>query len=105
MTAIQSAPREKLSGKRAIRACTNAASVVLERRFSKARRFTQTDAARDDGLINELGEVPPNFADNLRAQVRPAVEHRHDDAANPHARVRAGVANLLDDVHDLNEPF
>ena len=42
---------------------------------------------------------------HLSAQIRPPIEHRHDDASDLHAIVRAGVPNLLDHAHDLYQPL
>ena len=46
-----------------------------------------------------------NLSHNLRAQLCPAVEHRHDNAADFNLLVRARVAHLLDHAHNFHQSF
>ncbi len=46
-----------------------------------------------------------HFRHHLRAQIRSAIEHRHDDARDAHLIVHAGIPDLLHHAHDFNQPF
>ena len=98
-------PFDEFAGESAVGGGADAARIVFENGFAEARRFAQADGARDDGVVNALAEMLPHFADHLLAEIRPAVEHRHHDAADLDASIRAGVADLLDHAHDFHQPF
>jgi hypothetical protein len=72
-------PSEKFAGERAISFGSTPFRVVFENAFPKAWCFTQTHCARNDGVINALRKMRTNFADDLDAQFRAAVEHGHDN--------------------------
>src|SRR5207245_11366582 len=47
----------------------------------------------------------PHFVYDLFAQIRPTVEHGHDNAADLDLIVRARIAHLLDHAHDFDQTF
>src|ERR1051325_5494368 len=51
--------------------------IVVNDRFSEARRFRQPRAARNDRLENFLSEMLSYFADNLLREICSTVIHRH----------------------------
>src|SRR6185295_4706285 len=55
-------------------------SVVQNHRHPVARRFAETDVARDDRAKHFLLEELPHVGGNLLPQVRPLVEHRQQHA-------------------------
>src|SRR4029434_4224927 len=77
---------------------------VLQDRFTEARRFTQTNAARDDGFINALPKMLAHLRHDLLTKVCPTVEHRHDNAAELESRVGAGIAHLLNHPDNFTQP-
>jgi len=83
--------------------CACSIRIVLEDGFAEAWRFTQTNAARDDGLVYALAKVRPHIGHHLCAEPRSTVEHRHDNATELEALVRAGIAHLLDQSHNFDQ--
>src|SRR5260370_897640 len=47
----------------------------------------------------------PHFVHHLLAQIRPTVEHSHDNAADLDLIVRARITHLLDHAHDFDQTF
>src|SRR4051794_17455394 len=90
-------PADKFLRQRPVRSRSRPAGIVLENGFAEAGRFAQTNGPRDDRFVNAFAEVSANIGDHLRAQVRAAVEHGHDNATDLEPVVRAGVADLFDD--------
>ena len=68
---------------------------VLQDRFSEARRFAQTNTPRDHSFINAFAKMLAYIRDDLLTKVCPAVEHRHDNAAELESRVGPRIAHLL----------
>jgi len=62
---------------------------VFQNRFPKARRFAQAHAPRDHSLVNTLAEMFAHVRHNLRAQIGPAIEHRHNNTGDFKTLVRA----------------
>jgi len=98
------APHE-FAGESAIRLRRSSARRVLQNRFAKARRFTQSHAARDDSFVNAIGKMLAHVSDDLLAEVCSGIEHCHDDASQLEPLVRARTEYLLDYPHDFNQSF
>src|SRR6266540_2453161 len=77
---------DELACEGAIGGCSRASGSVFQDRFAEARRFAQTNAARDDSFINALPEMLAHLRHHLLTKICPTVEHRHDNAAAPESR-------------------
>jgi len=78
---------DELAGERAISLGGSSARRVFQNRFPKAGRFAQAHASRDHRLVNALAEMSADLRHNLLAEIRPTVEHRHDNTVEFELRV------------------
>jgi hypothetical protein len=72
--------------------------------LAEARRLAEPHGPRDDDVVDAIAEIAANLADDLLGQLRPRVEHRHDDARQPKRRVDV-LLDEADVVEQLTEPF
>src|SRR5688572_6257274 len=86
---------EHLPGKLQIREGAAGAKIMEHHRLTVARRFRETDVARDHRVEDLAREVTMDLLANLLRHARPAVEHRQHDAFNTESWVEA----LADELH------
>ena len=79
----------ELARERTISLRGRSARSVFENRFPKARCLAQPNAPRDYSLINALAKMFSHVGNDLLAQVRPRIEHRHNNPAQLETLVRA----------------
>src|SRR6266849_4739694 len=78
--------------------------IVGQDGLSKAGRFGQPGASRNDRLEHLFLEKLPQIARDLASQVGAIVEHREQDPAYVQ-RMAEGVPNPVDRVHQLRYAF
>jgi hypothetical protein len=88
-------PLEELARESAVGDRSRSIGSVLQDRFAEARRFTQTNAARDDSFINSLAKMFAHLRHDLLTKICPTVEHGHDNAAELESPVGARIPHLL----------
>ncbi len=95
---------EKFLGQCPVGGRSQTVGFVFEDRFPVARRFSESNGARDDGAENGFAEMFLHLGNDLLGQIV-AHEHSHEDSPNSEIRVRTAVANLTDDAVNFGEAF
>ena len=90
---------EALVGRRSDRV-----GAVERDRQAVAGGLGQPDVPRDDRVEDPVAEMPSNLRGDVGGQVRPAVEHRQDDALQGERRIEV-VADEIDGAEQLGQPF
>src|SRR5438552_1453298 len=70
-----------------IRVRTGALRVVVDHREAKARRLSDANIARDDGVEDERREMLAHLALHVARQPRPAVVHREQHPGDDELRI------------------
>src|SRR5690348_15781308 len=86
----------------AVTCCTAGCSIVVNDRFSEARRLAEADIARDHRAVDPVREKLPGLVGDLLGQVDARVEHREQDALDAQARVQVFL-DELDRPHELGQ--
>jgi hypothetical protein len=96
---------EEFAGELAVGGGAGAVGVVGDDGQAVGGGFGEAHGAGDERFVDFVGEVGPDFADDLVGEVGAHVEHGHDDALDGQARGGAGVVELADGVEDGADAF